>query len=56
MSQIIAKDIVCKNCGQPLNGSKVTIACTDEVLGPRIVIKCSKCGYEQRFRLEAEER
>ena len=53
--KVIAKDIVCKSCGQPLSGSKVIIACTDEVLGPRIVIKCSKCGYEQRFRLERAE-
>ena len=53
--QVTTKEIVCKNCGQPLSGSKIIAAYTDEVLGPRIVVECSKCGYLQRFDLEAEE-
>jgi len=42
MKPITAKDIVCKRCGQLLNGSRVILACTDEVLGPRILVECPK--------------
>jgi len=46
-----AKDIVCKRCGKPLNGSRAILACTDEILDPRIVIKYSNCGYALRFEI-----
>ena len=55
MKRIIAKDILCKRCGQPLKDSRVILACMDQTLGSRIIIECSKCGYLNRFRLLKEE-
>jgi len=56
MRRVIVKEIVCKKCGQPLSGSKIIVAYTDEVLGPRMVVECSKCGYLNRFDLERGEK
>ena len=54
--QRISKDILCKRCGQSLEGGRVIVACADPYLGARIIVKCAKCGYFNRFRIkEASE-
>ena len=50
--KIKSRDVLCKNCGQPLKESRVVVACTDQLLGSRIIIECSKCGYLNRFRVK----
>jgi len=46
------ENIICRACLQPLNGSRVVIACKGNEFGSIIIIECSNCGYLNAFRVE----